>query len=265
MKTIFITGSNSGIGLETAKLFASKGWRVIATMRNLGKAGELKNIENVVIMPLDLNNSAQIRETCQKALKEYDVDVLLNNAGYAIMGPLESLAEDDIRKLYDANVIGTTLVTQQFIPHFKARKSGVIMVTTSLAGIIGLPRDGVYGASKRALQGLVESIYYELKPYGVQVKAMIPGGTKTNFQIPINIVGEYEEVMHRQRMFILNGEEEFPDGKEAAEVIWTAATDGEDKMNYATDHVCQILYDKYLSMGIEDFKVYFSNLLYDKK
>ncbi len=87
MKTIFITGASSGIGRETTKYFANHGWRVIATMRNPQKAGELADLPNVVIMPLDLMNPEQIRETSQTALAEYDVDVLFNNAGYGMMGP----------------------------------------------------------------------------------------------------------------------------------------------------------------------------------
>ena len=166
MKTIFITGASSGIGKATAELFAAKGWQVIATMRNLKKGEELAKLPNVVLMELDVTNSMQIREVCQKVLSEYDVDVLLNNAGYGIMAPLEVPSEAEIRKLFDTDVIGTMLVTQQFIPHFKKRKGGAILTTTSLAGIIALPRDGVYGAAKRAQEGMVESLYYELKPFG---------------------------------------------------------------------------------------------------
>lgn len=159
MKTIFITGASSGIGRETTKYFSQNGWRVVATMRNPEKAGELAKMENVVIMPLDLTNPEQIRETSKKALEQFDVDVLFNNAGYGIMAPFERLPETEIRKLFETDVIGTMLVTQQFIPHFKKRKAGAILTTTSLAGIIALPRDGAYGAAKRAQQGMVESLH----------------------------------------------------------------------------------------------------------
>ena len=262
MKTIFITGASSGIGRETARLFSANGWRVIATMRNTAKAGDLAELPNVIIMPLDLTNSGQIRQTCQKALAEYDIDVLLNNAGYGIMAAFERLPEEEIRKVFDTDVIGTMLVTQQFIPHFKKRRAGVILTTTSLAGIIALPRDGAYGAAKRAQQGMVESLYYELKPFGVQMKAMIPGGTKTNFQTPVNDLTGYEEVAKRQRKYLLHGNESFPGPEEAAQVIWIAATDGKDQINYPTDSICQALYDQYTSMNMEDFKTYFCELLY---
>ena len=181
------------------------------------------------------------------------------------MAAFERIPEDEIRKLFDTDVIGTMLVTQQFIPHFKKRKSGVIMTTTSLAAIIALPRDGAYGAAKRAQQGMVESIYYELKPFNVFVKAMIPGGTKTNFQTPINDLTGYEQPAVNQRKYLLDGNTEFPDPTEAANIIFEAATDGKDKLNYPTDSVCQKLYDEYHSMNVEDFKNYLYNKFFEAK
>ena len=264
MKTIFITGSSSGIGYATAKLFSANGWRVIATMRNPSKAGELAELSNVIVMPLDLTIPEQIKETCQKALEQFNIDVLFNNAGYGIMGPFEMLPEKEIRKLFDTDVIGTMLVTQQFIPHFKKRRSGAILTTTSLAAIIALPRDGAYGAAKRAQQSMIESLYYELKPFGVRMKAMIPGGTKTNFQTPVNIYDGYEDVARHQNEYLLQGNKQFPGPEEAAQVVWKAATDNEDRINYPTDSVCQKLYNQYVSMNIEDFKKYFSGLLFEK-
>ena len=263
MKTIFITGSSSGIGRETAKFFSAQGWRVIATMRNLKKAGDLETLSNVKILPLDVTNTKQIHSTCAAVLAEYDVDVLLNNAGYGIMAPFERIPEAEIRKLFETDVFGTMFVTQQFIPHFKARRNGAILTTTSLAAIIGLPRDGAYGAAKRAQQAMVESLYYELKPFGVFVKAMIPGGTKTNFQTPLNDLTGYEKIAANQRKYLLDGNAEFPDATQAAQIIFEAATDGKDQINYPTDSVCQKLYDQYQSMGLEQFKVYFSGLLYE--
>lgn len=264
MKTIFITGASSGIGKATAELFSANGWQVIATMRNPEKRKDLAGLPNVVVMPLDVTDTEQIKETCHKALEQYDVDVLFNNAGYGIMAPLEAFSEADIRKLFDTDVIGTMMVTQQFIPHFKKRRSGAILTTTSLAGVIGFPRDAVYGAAKRAQEGMAESLYYELKPFGVSVKTMIPGGTKTNFQTPINDITGYEKAAANQRAWLLDGNTEFPLPEEAANIIWQAVTDGKDQLRYPTDSICQKLYDQYISMGIEKFKQYFSKLLFEE-
>lgn len=265
MKTIFITGASSGIGEETAKLFAQNGWRVIAAMRNLDRAGELKEMQNIVFAELDLTKPELIKQTSQKVLKEYDIEVLFNNAGYGIMGALERIPEDEIRRLFDTDVIGTMLVTQEFIPHFKNRKSGTILTTTSLAGIIALPRDGAYGAAKRAQQGMVESLYYELKPFNVSVKAIIPGGTKTNFQTPFNDLTGYEKPAANQRKYLLDGNEEFPEPKEAAETVWRAVHDNKEIIDYPADSVCQKLYDEYNKMGKEEFKKYFYDRIFLEK
>lgn len=263
MPVIFITGSSSGIGKAAAKFFAEKGWNVIATMRNPVAEKELGNYANVRIMPLDVTNSGQIIETCQQALAEFDVDVLLNNAGYGAMAPLEKFSEDVIRKLFDTDVIGSMLVTQQFIPHFKKRRDGKILVVTSLAAIIAFPRDAIYGAAKRAQQGMVESLYYEMRPFGVAVKAVLPGGTKTNFQTPVNDTEGYEQAAAKQRKFLLDGNPEFPGPEEAARIIYEAATDARDIINYPADSVCAKLYDQYEKMGLEKFKDYFYKLVFE--
>ena len=265
MKTIFITGASSGIGKETAKLFSSRGWKVIATMRNPEKGKDLSALPNVLIMKLDISKPEEIKQTCKEALEKFDIDILFNNAGYGIMGALERIPEDVMKELFDTDVIGTMLVTQEFIPHFKKRKSGGILITTSLAGIIALPRDGVYGAAKRAQESMVETLYYELKPFGVFSKAMIPGGTKTNFQTPFNDRTGYETPADNQRKYLLAGNEEFPGPEEAAEVVWTAVNDGKDQVRYCTDSVCQKLYDQYIEMGFENFKEWFYKKVFEGK
>lgn len=263
MKTIFITGASSGIGKQTTKLFSEKGWRIIATMRNPEKGKELSQLPGVVIKKLDVTDINQIKQVCQETLEEYDVDVLFNNAGYGMMAPLERLPESGIRKLFDTDVFGTLFVIQQFIPYFKKRKSGVILTTTSLAAIIALPRDGVYGAAKRAQQSMMETLYYELKPYGVFSKVLIPGGTKTNFQTPINDREGYEKPAKHQNEYLLDGNKEFPGPEEAAETVWEAVTDEEDRVCYLADHVCKKLYKEYTDMDYEDFKKQFYHRLFE--
>lgn len=263
MNTIFITGSSSGIGKETVKLFSKNGWRVIATMRNPEKGQELASLPNVVIMPLDVTKSEQIRTTCRTAMEQYDIDVVFHNAGYGMKAPMEVASEAEIRHLFDTDVIGTMLIVQQFIPYFKKRRSGTLMINSSLAGIIALPLDGVYGAAKRAVTSMCESIYYELKPFNVAVKVMLPGGTKTNFQMPLNVTEGYEKAAANQRQYLLDGHDEFASPEESAHIAWLAATDGKDQIHYPMDTVCQKLYDQYMSLPIEEFKTYFYHRLFE--
>ncbi|MCF1675284.1 SDR family oxidoreductase [Tetragenococcus halophilus] len=264
MKTIFITGASSGIGKETAKYFSNHGWQVIATMRNLDKGKDLSELSNVVTMPLDVTNPKQIQDTCQEAMKRYDIDVLFNNAGYGLMAPIERIEKRQIEQLFNTDVFGTMLVTQEFIPHFKKRQKGTILTTTSLAGIIALPLDGVYGAAKRALTSMCESLYYELKPFGITVKVMLPGGTNTPFLESADAdVSGYETASANQRKWLLNGNSQFPSPDQAAEVIYMAATDGKDKIHYPTDSASQKLYNQYMDSNIEDFKIDFYNMLFE--
>lgn len=261
MKTIFITGASSGIGKATAKLFSAKGWQVIASMRNSEKGKELSRLANVVIMPLDISNPKQIKETCRMAIRQYNIDVLFNNAEYGIMAPMERIPETKIRKMFDTDVIGTMLVTQEFIPHFKERRIGAILTTTSLVGIIALPRVSVYGAAKRALEGMLGSLYYEMKSFGVAVKSIIPGATCTNFQTSLNDKAGYEKMHANQLKYLVNGHDSYPGPEEAADTVWLAVTDGQYKLHYPADRICKELYDQYEEMSMEKFKQYLYELL----
>ena len=109
---------------------------------------------------------------------------------------------------------------------------------------------------------MAESLYYELKPFGVKTAALIPGGTKTNFQTPVNILDGYEEPAARQREYLLDGGAEFPGPEEAAETVWEAVNDGKDQINYPADHVCRRLYDQYQSMKLEEFKLSFYSRIF---
>jgi NAD(P)-dependent dehydrogenase (short-subunit alcohol dehydrogenase family) len=134
MKTIFITGASSGIGKASALLFAGKGWKVIATMRNPQKDSELKQVENITVLPLDVTCLEQIQSTVEKTLAMGDVDVVFNNAGYSVVGPLEGMSDSLVVKQLDTLLLGVIRVTQAFIPYFRKRKNGIFITTTSIGG-----------------------------------------------------------------------------------------------------------------------------------
>ena len=165
MSTIFITGSSSGIGKASAKLFAKKGWTVTATMRRPEKETELTEYENIKLYPLDVANPEQVAETVSAVLAQYDVDVLFNNAGYGMKARFEDMTEEFMWKSINTNVLGMVRVTQKFIPYFKQKRAGMILTTTSLAGEMGLVLDGVYAADKWAVTGMCEMLYSELDPF----------------------------------------------------------------------------------------------------
>ncbi|WP_368407641.1 SDR family NAD(P)-dependent oxidoreductase [Chryseobacterium edaphi] len=182
MKTIFITGASSGLGKATAKLFSEKGWSVITTMRNPEKETELVNLKNIHLYAMDITDSKQVMNKIEKILQDHDVNVVFNNAGYGLVGGFEAYSEQDIKRQIDTNILGTFRVTQRFITYFrKNNKEGIILITTSAAGIVANPLASVYSATKFALEGWSESVNYEVNQFGIYLKTIAPGGMATDY------------------------------------------------------------------------------------
>lgn len=254
MKTIFITGASTGLGKAAAKLFASEGWKVIATMRRPENETELNRIPGVTLLPLDVTDPAQIAETVQKAVASGGVDVVFNNAGYGLMGPLESITDAQLVRQLDTNLLGVMRVTQAFIPHFRERKGGLFITTTSIGGLITFPFSSVYHATKWALEGWSESMFFELKKIGVGIKTVSPGGIKTDFLSRSAEVGShpaYDPWM--QRMFSAIDENRFTSAEDIAAVVYEAATDGKDTLRYVAGEDAKALYAQRLQHGPEAF------------
>ena len=236
MKTIFITGSSSGLGKATALLFASKGWRVIATMRNPEKETELMLLENVIILPLDVSDQNQIKETVNKALA-IGVDVVFNNAGFGLAGPLESYDESQIQNQININMMAVIFITQAFIPYFRQRGQGLFLTATSIGGRIAFPFYSVYCAAKWGVEGFCESLSFELSQFGIGVKTIAPGGIRSNFRN--SSVTAQNDAYDQSFAIVINA---FITGKtptiasdpmQIAEVVYAAATDSSDQLRYA--------------------------------
>ena len=182
MKTIVITGASSGIGKATALYFANQGWNVAATMRNPSKEKELTAYPNIKLFALDVTNSDSIKQAYEAIKEEYTtIDVLFNNAGYCLFGPLELSTEKQIRDTLDVLVVGLMLTTKQFLPLLRENKGGTIINTSSVGGVLTLPMTPTYHAAKYAVEGLTEALSYELAPFHIDVKVIEPGGIKTDF------------------------------------------------------------------------------------
>lgn len=262
MQTIFIVGSSSGIGKATAKLFAEKGWTVIAAMRTPEKETELTAYPNVHLFPLDVTNPELIESTVSAVLREYDVDVLFNNAGYGMKARFEDMTEEAMQRSLNTNLLGMVRVTQKFISYFKAKKSGMILTTTSLAGEMGLVLDGIYAADKWAVTGLCEMLYHELYPFGIQVKTIVPGVVRTGFKMELSEMPGYEELIRKQTELLMPNAESMETPEEAAQDIYTAVTDGDaDRMCYVTGTIAKALYDRRQKLGDEGFRKYMRGLL----
>jgi len=257
MKTIFITGASTGLGKATAILFQAKGWKVIATMRKPENEKELNLLENVVLLPLDVTNIDQIRQTVKQAIDLGDIDIVFNNAGYGLIGPLEAHTEEQVRAQFDTNFFGTVWVIQEFIPYFKNKKAGLFINTTSLCGLTSNPQSAIYNASKWAMQGLAESMSYDLAQFGIGIKNVAPGGIKTEFTKGMQVTEDkgYELMMAKMMEGFQDGTlMEFTEPDQIAEVVYRAATDGEDQLTYPAGNDSVRLYAKRLAQGPEAYR-----------
>lgn len=238
MQSIIITGSSSGIGKATAKYFAEQGWKVAATMRTPEKETELTEIDNVSLYQLDVSDTTSIAKAAQQIINDFGtVDVLLNNAGYGSYGILEVTPEEKIRRQFDVNVIGLLLVTQAFLPHMRENGAGMIVNVSSMGGKITLPLGTLYHGSKFAVEGLSESLSYELATVGIKVKIVEPGGVKTNFgttSFDFNVEGSPEAYGSLVEKFIAGMQASVPtsEARDIVEVIYKAVTDGTDQLRY---------------------------------
>lgn len=257
MKTIFITGASAGLGKETAKLFQSKGWNVIATMRNPEIEKELLNLKNVTLLPLDVTNKAQIDATIKTATENIAIDVVFNNAGYGLVGALETYSEDEILKQIDTNLTGVIRVIQAFIPHFKANQNGLFITTTSVCGFSSNPLSPVYNATKWALEGFSESISYDLAMFNIGIKTVAPGGIKSNFMTAMQatVDKDYETLNTKLSELFSDGTLlEFTEAKKIAAVVFEAATDNKDKLRYLAGNDAHKIAQQRLELGNENFR-----------
>ena len=257
MKTIFITGASAGLGKATAKLFQSNGWKVIATMRSPEKETELNQLENVILLPLDVTNIEQIEATVKTVTEMGDVDVVFNNAGYGLIGPLESYTEEQVRGQFETNFFGVIWVTKAFIPHFKEKKSGLFITTTSLCGLTTFPLSSIYNASKWALEGWSHSMSYDLALFNIGIKTVAPGGIKSNYMNVMEVTEdkEYDGLMAKLTEGFTDGTlMEFSEAEVIANVVYTAATDEKDQVTYPAGNDAVKTYSKRLKDGPELFR-----------
>jgi NAD(P)-dependent dehydrogenase (short-subunit alcohol dehydrogenase family) len=185
-KVAIVTGSSSGIGFETALALAREGYYTYATMRDTKKGDKILDIakkENlqVRVVELDVNNDSSTKKAVEVILGEKKrIDVLVNNAGYFLVGCLEDLTISDLKDQFETNFFGVVRTIQAVLPTMRNQKSGIIVNVSSVAGRIGFPVTPGYISSKFALEGLSESMRYELFPFGIKTIIIEPGVIKTN-------------------------------------------------------------------------------------
>lgn len=235
-KTIMITGSSSGIGKTTAKLFQERGWNVVATMRSPNNETELTELDNVLVTRLDVADKGSIKAAVDAGLERFgQLDVLMNNAGFAVYGPLEAIPSEAIREQFETNVFGLLETTKAVLPHFRARREGMILNISSIGGVLAFPLGTLYHGSKWAVEGLSEALSFELREIGVTLKIIEPGDTLTDIRIDAVNDESMTEYQHLVRTLPASYAPIKAQGSEPvviAEAIFRAATDGKDQLRY---------------------------------
>jgi NAD(P)-dependent dehydrogenase (short-subunit alcohol dehydrogenase family) len=239
-KTILITGASKGIGKTTALLFASKGWNVIAAMRNPKEETELTKLDNVLVTQLELRDVASIKKTLSEGLTRFGkIDVLVNNAAYGQYGLFEAQTPAQISEQFEVNVLGTMNVVREALPLFRENKGGIIINISSGGGRVGIPMISSYAASKFALEGWTESVSYELASQNIIVKLIEPGGVETPFHATAAnkfannpALSSYEEftTAFAKKFESMHGG--IATAQQVADEIYTAATDNTNQLRY---------------------------------
>lgn len=253
-KTVFITGASSGLGKAVALLFASRGWSVIATMRNPGSAPDLAANANITVLPLDVTDTAQIRSIAKQVTDLGRVDVVVNNAGYGMFGPLEGASDEDLRRQIDTNLLGTMQVTKAFLPHFRENRAGVFIAITSVGGYVAFPFFSVYHATKWALEGWNESLAFELAPFGIRAKTVAPGRIASEFGSSLRRVEHpaYDRLLQRASAASdANGNPS--SAEDIAKAVYEAATDGKDQAHYIAGSDAKLIVRMRRLVGVRYF------------
>jgi len=197
-KVALVTGSSSGIGFETSLALARDGFYTFATMRDVSKGDKLMEItkkENLTleIIELDVDKEGSIENAVQNIMeKKQRIDLLVNNAGWGLWGSVEDVSVDEFKTQFETNFFAIIRMIQEVLPIMRKQNSGNIVNISSVAGRIGFPISPAYISSKFALEGLSESLRFELMPFGINVIIIEPGVIKTNFFDPIKLAKKAE-------------------------------------------------------------------------
>lgn len=183
MNTWFITGASRGFGLRIARLALDRGDNVVATARRAEAVSNALGADgNLLTLPLDVTDETQARAAAAAAVTRFgQIDVLLNNAGFGLLGAVEEASADEVERVYRTNVFGLFNVTRAVLPYMRARRSGRILNISSIGGYRGAAGFGVYSSTKFAVEGLSEALHAELAPLGIHVTVVEPGYFRTDF------------------------------------------------------------------------------------
>jgi NAD(P)-dependent dehydrogenase (short-subunit alcohol dehydrogenase family) len=269
-KVALVTGSSSGIGYETALLLARNGFDTYATMRNLNKSKEITEIAKKEDLPLrvlklDVTDDKSVDDAINHILNEKkSIDVVVNNAGYGLMGSVEESTLDEIKAQFETNLFGSIRVMQKILPIMRKQMNGTIVNISSVAGRIGFPMSSSYVSSKFALEGLSESMAYELEQFGIKIILIEPGVIDTNFAFvtPKKALGTYSNLMNKIQTNLFSTLANGTSPKVVANTILNAVTEENPERRYLVGNDAIELISARKNSTDKDFeKIIVGNLL----
>ena len=272
-KVAIVTGSSSGIGYETSLALARDGFYTFATVRNPKKAEKILQIAkkenlNIEIIELDVDDEKSISATIEKIIsKKQRIDVLVNNAGWGLFGSVEDVSMKDFRAQFETNFFGIISIIQKVAPIMRKQGSGVIVNVSSVAGRIGFPGSPAYISSKFALEGLSESLRYELGQFGVKIIIIEPGVIKTNFFSSMKIAepkpdSPYKEITEKVIMGIKMMAELGTPPSEVATTILNAIKEENPRPRYIVGNDAQMFLEAKKTKTDTEFENYLKKELF---
>ncbi|OCJ11617.1 short-chain dehydrogenase/reductase [Rhizobium sp. AC27/96] len=240
-KTVLITGCSSGVGKSTARFFAAQGWNVVATMRSPQPELADENPERILVMALDVSDQASVGAAIEAGIARFGkIDVVINNAGITMVSIFEATPRKAARQIFETNVFGVMNVIREATPHLRKQGGGTIVNVTSGVGFMAVPLLSLYVASKHAVEGLSESLSYELESQNIRIRMVEPGAIRsTNFaasgmalsqQIPVpeNYKAYFDHALQSMIDYPFDSTEE----QAVVETIFQAATDASGRLRY---------------------------------
>lgn len=246
---VLITGASSGIGQAAANLFAERGWRVAATMRNCADGAALTRHLGLKLLALDVTDAASVHAAVAATLEQFgQIDAVVNNAGYGLFGPFETASDEQIQRQFATNVEGVFAVTRAVLPAMREQGGGTIINVASLGGLVAIPFFSLYNATKFAIVGFTESLSYELAPLGIRAKFIAPGGVATDFagrSLARSVAdGEsaYGDSLAKALAAMDARRTNYSSPESIADIIFKAATDGTGQVMYLAGQDAEQVY-----------------------
>jgi NAD(P)-dependent dehydrogenase (short-subunit alcohol dehydrogenase family) len=274
MANVLITGCSSGFGLHTAQTFARRGHHVVATVRDIRTADELRGVRDtehlpISILQLDVRDTGSVHSAVSAALDAGPIDVLINNAGYSFRAAVEETDDDELLRQFDTNLFGVVRLVRAVAPGMRARRCGTIVNVSSVVTSAPLPFSGGYTSSKAALSALTESMHYELAPFGIRVVLIEPGPYPTTRFLANMVAGRnstatspyadlrasYQPAIRR----LVSGE--LTDVQEVADAIYTAVYTDTPRFKYVVGASAEMIASKRQSMDFEGFEQFIRDTL----